>query len=203
MLEPLIIQNTYFRNRRFTIPVQIVKNPRIRNSPEAEDTLKMFYTMRLTLTALTISLFASQTALAEGAITIKTDQTQIISVSSSPGTVITGNPSIADVTVHGNNVFLHGRAFGTTNLIVLSKTGEQLLSTEVTVANGAANTAAMFSPGGGDFGGIRRVSYVCAPLCEAAMQPGDPLVYTQELVKSNSKKSDLATGKTSAASEND
>lgn len=161
----------------------------------------MFYTMRLTLTALTISLFASQTALAEGAITIKTDQTQIISVSSSPGTVITGNPSIADVTVHGNNVFLHGRAFGTTNLIVLGKTGEQLLSTEVTVANGAANTAAIFSPGGGDFG-IRRVSYVCAPLCETAMQPGDPLMYTQELVKANSKKSDLATGKTSASSEN-
>jgi len=72
---------------------------------------------------------------------VKTDQTQLISISGTPGTVVIGNPSIADVTVHGNKLFVHGRAFGSTSLIILDENGNQLSALDITVMLGGENDA--------------------------------------------------------------
>jgi Pilus formation protein N terminal region len=149
--------------------------------------------LRNTLSALSLAILSSSAAFAAQELVLKTDQTQLLSVSGSPGAVVIGNPSIADATVHGSQIFIHGRAFGGTNLIVLDRDGNQLAAFEVTVQIGGNNNMALFAAG-------NRYSYVCAPLCETAMQVGDEFTWTDSLIKLNQKKGDLATGKTSAQS---
>lgn len=148
---------------------------------------------RVTISALTLAFFCSSAAFAAQEIIIKTDQTQLINVSGSPGTVVIGNPSIADATVHGDKIFLHGRSFGSTNLIILDQDGNQLASLDITVQQGGLNNIALFKAG-------VRYSYVCAPNCEATMQAGDQVDWFGDVAKMDGKKSDAATGKSSADS---
>ena len=148
---------------------------------------------RVTISALTLAFFCNSAAFAAQEIIIKTDQTQLINVSGSPGTVVIGNPSIADATVHGDKIFVHGRSFGSTNLIILDQDGNQLASLDITVQLGGVNNVALYKAG-------IRYSYVCAPNCEATLQAGDQVDWFGDVAKMNSKKSDLATGKSSADS---
>lgn len=141
----------------------------------------------LNLSALALLTAAGVPAMAAESLTIQTDKTQLVSVSAEPGTVVVGNPSIADVTVNGKQIFVHGRAFGDTNLIILDAAGNQIANFDITVAHNPTNAVALYRAG-------VRTSYTCAPLCEVTMQPGDPLPYTDELIKVNEKKASFATG---------
>jgi Flp pilus assembly secretin CpaC len=82
---------------------------------------------------------ADQAALAGSPITIQTDQTQLIAISADPGTVVVGNPSIADVSLSGRRVFLHGRGYGSTNILILDLNGNQLANFDVTVTHDHPN----------------------------------------------------------------
>ena len=97
---------------------------------------------RVTISALTLAFFYTSAAFAAQELIIKTDQTQLINVAGVPGAVIIGNPSIADATVHGDKIFVHGRAFGSTNLIILDENGNQLASLDITVQMGGENNLA-------------------------------------------------------------
>jgi Pilus formation protein N terminal region len=99
--------------------------------------------------------------------------------------------SIADVTVNGKQVFVHGHAFGDTNLLILDTSGNQIANFDITVAHSPTNALALYKAG-------VRTSYTCAPLCEVTMQLGDPLQYTDTLIGVNGSKAGLATGKKSA-----
>jgi hypothetical protein len=150
----------------------------------------MLKLLHVTTGALALAFLYTSAAFAAQELIIKTDQTQLINVSGNPGAVIIGNPSIADATVHGDKIFVHGRAFGSTNLIILDQSGNQLASLEVTVQLGGVNNVALFKAGS-------RYSYVCAPLCEATLQSGDNPDWFSDIAKMNAKKSDAATGKSS------
>ncbi len=149
--------------------------------------------LRISIGALALALLTASAAIAAQELVIKSDETQLLNVSGSPGAVVIGNPSIADATVHGTKIFLHGRAAGSTNLIVLDQEGNQLASMEITVQVNGENNVALFKAG-------NRYSYVCATLCEEAMRPGDQVDYFSDVMKMNSNKSDFASGKSSADS---
>jgi hypothetical protein len=149
--------------------------------------------LRTATSALTLAFFCTSAAYAAQEIIIKTDQTQLIDVSGNPGAVVIGNPSIADATVHGDKIFLHGRAFGSTNLIILDQEGNQLASLEITVQKGGLNNVALFKAG-------TRYSFVCAPNCEATLQSGDQVDWFADIAKMDTKKSGNATGKSSSDS---
>lgn len=143
------------------------------------------------LLGLSLALAAGAAAAAEPLV-IFTDQTQIITVARMPGTVVVGNPSIADATIQGDNIFFHGRSFGTTNVIILDDKGKQISSFEITVQLGGSNNVAMFKAG-------LQYSYVCAPDCEAAMHVGDnPAYFKDNVLERNKDKIQLATGQKSA-----
>ena len=89
--------------------------------------------LRNTLGALLLALLSSSTALAAQDLVILTDQTQLLSISGNPGTVVIGNPSIADATVQGTRIFVHGRSYGTTNMVILDQDGNQISSFDITV----------------------------------------------------------------------
>jgi Flp pilus assembly secretin CpaC len=120
--------------------------------------------LALGLTAL------SPVAMAGEPITVYTDHSRVLSVSRPPATIIIGNPSIADVTIQGNQVLLHARSFGETNIIILDEQGSQLADYEVTVQLGGNNNVAVFKAG-------YRYSYVCAPDCESTLHVGDEKEY--------------------------
>ena len=168
---------------------------KLKNNPsfDIKETGDMLKFLRAATSALTLAFFCTSAAYAAQEIIIKTDQTQLIDVSGNPGAVVIGNPSIADATVHGDKIFLHGRAFGSTNLIILDQEGNQLASLEITVQKGGLNNVAIYKAG-------TRYSYVCAPNCEVALQAGDQVDWFGDVAKMNNSKTSSATGKTSSES---
>jgi hypothetical protein len=149
-----------------------------------------------TVGALAMVLFSSSTIFAAEKVehmTVKMDETVLLNVSGAPGSVVIGNPSIADATAHGSKIFIHGRSYGSTNLTILDVDGKQLVSFDVSVEVGSSDNVAIFRA-------AERYSYVCAPLCQASMQIGDNADYTKTIVELNGAKIKLATGQSSAQS---
>ena len=136
-------------------------------------------------------ILATEQSFAGQPLIVQTDKSQIISISTEPGAVVIGNPAIADITVNGRQIFVHGHAFGDTNLLVLDKDGNQIANFDITVAHSSDNAIAVFSPRG-------RFSYTCAPLCETTMQTGDPTEWTNNIIGVNAAKTEFATGKKTA-----
>jgi uncharacterized Zn-binding protein involved in type VI secretion len=151
----------------------------------------MNFDLKRSLTGMALLTLSAVRAFAGEPIIIQEDRTQIISVSAEPGTVVIGNPSIADVSVNGKQVFLHGHAFGETNLIILDTGGREIANFDITVSHNSNHSLAIYKAG-------NRFSYTCAPLCEVAMEPGDQGDYIEKVIGVNGSKSGFATGKKSA-----
>lgn len=133
-------------------------------------------------------LSLASTAEAASDVTIFADQAKIIQVSGQPGTVVVGNPSIADVSVQGERVVLMGRNYGVTNVIILDRDGRQLAALDVTVQITDKNAVHVFKAGG-------RMSLACAPVCEQTLQVGDEVTKVFEpLAKEITTKGGIASG---------
>jgi Pilus formation protein N terminal region len=122
---------------------------------------------------------------------VGTDMTSLVTLSTEPATIAIGNPSIADVTLNGKQVFIHGHAFGDTNVILLDRAGNMIANFDVTVKYEVANMVSIFGKG-------QRWSFTCAPYCESVMIPGDNFTYTSTMLTLNQQKNQFATGKISA-----
>ncbi len=132
--------------------------------------------------------FASH-ALAGSDVVVMADQAKMLSVAGEPSTIVVGNPIIADATVAGSQIFVHGRNFGSTNLIVLDKQGNQLANLDVTVMQGGDNNLTVFRGGG-------KYSYVCAPQCQVISQVGDKTDFFDAVTDATTKKNGLIVGAT-------
>lgn len=183
-----------FRNRRFTIHVQIGKPLQGNRWTAIKETRDMLKLLRVTSSALALAFLCTSASFAAQELIVKTDQTQLISITGNPGTVVIGNPSIADVTIQGSKIFVHGRAYGSTNLIILDENGNQLSALDITVQPGGENNLRVYKAGA-------RFSYVCAPSCEATLQSGDASGFFGDISKMDARKSGAATGKSSGESE--
>jgi len=136
-----------------------------------------------------LSILASAPSLAGSEIVVMADEAKLLSVGGEVATVVVGNPSIADATVQGENVFVHGRSFGSTNLIVLDKQGSQIANLGVTVMQGGNSNLTVFRGGG-------KYSYVCEPNCQVALQIGDKADFYDAIESQTTKKIGLATALT-------
>ena len=130
--------------------------------------------------AASLLLVSSAAALAGEPIVVRLDHSQIFAMARGPATVVVGNPSIADVTIEGKNVFLHARAFGSSNVLVLDDEGKQLADYDVTVQIGGNNNLIIFKAG-------LSQSYVCAPLCESTLHIGDDKNYFSDVIAPEQK----------------
>lgn len=61
-------------------------------------------------------------------ISVGVDQSQILQLPAMPGAIVIGNPAIADVSIQGQKLFVHGRSFGQTSLTILDLQGNQMAS---------------------------------------------------------------------------
>lgn len=122
---------------------------------------------------------------------IQSDESQMLTIPANPGVVIVGNPSIADVSIDGTKVFVHGRGFGQTTLLILDTEGKQLANFDVTVTHTQVTNVAVFSGG-------PRYSYSCSPYCEAELQIGDNTDHFKSISDSIMKKMEISTGSKTA-----
>jgi hypothetical protein len=120
-------------------------------------------------------------------ITVKADQATLVAIAGDPATVVVGNSLFADVSMKQGMIVIHGRHFGTTNVIVLDQEGTQLASFEVNVVRGGSRNVTIYKAGSA-------FSYLCAPACESALQVGDDADYYGNINSGVSQKLQLSAG---------
>ena len=131
------------------------------------------------------------------ALTVLVDRSQLMQLSTDPGTVVVGNPSMADVSLNGRQLFIHGHSVGETNLMVFDQSGEKIADYDITVTQGGENAMTVFK---GTTNGTQRFSYACAPICEHSMMVGDDSASFNSLIGDNGNKTNFKQGiKASAA----
>lgn len=121
------------------------------------------------------------------AVTVKADQATLVALAGEPATVLVGNSLFADVTLEKGMIVIHGRQFGTTNVIVLDKENDELANFELTVVRGGSKNVTVRK-------GVSTFSYQCAPSCENALQVGDNPDYFSSVSSGMSTKLQLSTG---------
>ncbi len=103
----------------------------------------------------------------EKCLVILSDHMRRVRLDRPAGTILVGNPLIADVTVLGNDtVFVSARSIGSTNIIVLDKQGNEMVTYEVFVREPRTKRVVLNN------GGIAE-NYQCAPHCERALTQSD------------------------------
>lgn len=153
-----------------------------------------YHTPLLVTAATAFIALAAPLAQAGQALNVETDQSQLVILPSTPGSVVIGNPTIADATVEGNKLFIHGRAFGTTNIMIMDMDGNQIAAFDVSTTHVTNNAVALYR-------GPDRRSLNCAPFCEYELQIGDGFAHSVEVAAQTKTKIELATGTDTAKSE--
>ncbi len=134
---------------------------------------------------------AAATAYAGAPIQVPVDEARIVKLADKPGTIIVGNPSIADVSLrNGTLLIVQGKSYGATNIIVLTRDGKQIANMDVLVQARYRHALSVFSSSG-------RKSFRCKPFCEPELNAGDDASYFSQVQTQSSTKSKTAesTGK--------
>jgi hypothetical protein len=131
---------------------------------------------------------ATGAAATDTSITVYADQAKILKLSGSPAAVVIGNPMVADVSIQGGVLAVHGRHFGNTNLIILDNLGNEIAALQVNVIRADANNIEIFK-GGAEGKIVGKFSYVCAPTCESVIMPGDDIDYNAAIASQIATKS--------------
>lgn len=101
------------------------------------------------------------------ALDVAMDHARIVRIDREAATIIIGNPSIVDASVHdARTVILTGRSYGSTNVVILDEGGAVLLDENVTVTGDEANSVRVYRQ-------EARTTYSCAPRCEPRVAIGD------------------------------
>ncbi len=108
---------------------------------------------------------------------VDVDRARVVRMPEGAQTLIIGNPLIADVTMLKTNrlMVVTGKSFGSTNLILLDPTGNQVGEEIITVTQPMDKLVVLR--------GSRRESYACAPDCAPAVDLGDDKDYTARVLE--------------------
>ncbi len=119
---------------------------------------------------------------------VKVDETVTLKLNQPANSVVVGNATVADVTVHdARTLLVTGKAFGSTNLTVLDRSGNTIYSSQLTV-------------GGEDDAGLTIVrsgatySYSCVDKCRATPMVGDAPSHFQDVMTTVTGKQQTARG---------
>jgi hypothetical protein len=119
-----------------------------------------------------IAAAALTAALAPGALAaepfkVALDQTVSMSLAHPAASVALGNATVADVTVSdANTLLITGKAFGTTNLLVLDRNGHTILQTQLVVSADSVGQLTIYRGAGTN-------TYSCIEKCRPAPVVGD------------------------------
>ena len=136
--------------------------------------------------ALAAALAISRDGAAE-TVTVVLDQAQLMKLPDKVGTIIIGNPLIADVSLQtGGTMVITGKGYGATNIIALDRTGATLMTATIQVV-GPRDAVVVYR-------GVDRESYSCAPTCERRITLGDAPPYFDATLAQAGTRSGSAAG---------
>ena len=103
-----------------------------------------------------------------GHYSVELNKTEVVYLPANAGAVVIGNPDIADVSVHSaNTIFVVGRGYGETNLVVLNNAGQKIMDADIQVVNNLPAYGVRI------YNGADRSTYSCAPYCQPSPVLGD------------------------------
>ena len=152
----------------------------------------MTYRLRTTASAFILGLsglmFASTANAAE--YNVEINKTQILRLPGPASAVVIGNPQIADISVHSNNMLLiNGRGYGETNIIVFDEFGQTMMDSDISVmAPRSGNSIRVKNIGRGS------ETYSCTPYCAPAPILGDDAKFVSQFEGETVTASSSATG---------
>ena len=98
---------------------------------------------------------------------VPADHAALIRLPGDAAAIVVGNPHIADVMLYdARTIFVTGRVYGRTNLIALDDNGRVLYTSDLAVTASPRGQVQVFR-------NTERMSYVCAPECQAVPLVGD------------------------------
>jgi len=99
---------------------------------------------------------------------VELNKTEILRLPGAASSILIGNPSIADVTVQSSDIlFIVGRGYGETNLIILDSSGNTMMDTDLQVVNTLPQHGVRL------YNGKNRETYSCIPYCGPSPVLGD------------------------------
>lgn len=140
--------------------------------------------LALMITGLTISGAMAED---DDRIAIGIDEARLVTATERPASIIVGNPSIADVMIQRGMIVLLGKAYGTTNILMLDGDGRTLADMRVTVIANSEDRVSLYRGGPRD-------SYICGVTCEPELKIGDRSDHFNRAQQQIVIKSGLATG---------
>jgi Flp pilus assembly secretin CpaC len=110
---------------------------------------------------------AAQQPVSDEAIIVRLDQATLIKLPERAGTVIVGNPLIADVAIQSGGIaVVTAKGYGVTNVVVLDRSGAVLMEKALIVSSPAGHVVYVYR-------GTRRMTYSCDPDCSMRVNLGD------------------------------
>lgn len=105
---------------------------------------------------------------------VELNRTEVVHLPQAAAAIVVGNPSVADVSVHSEDtIFLVGRGFGDTNIIILNKAGETVMNANIAVVGSSStNNVRVFAGGAAE-----RSTYNCSPYCQPSPNLGDATAF--------------------------
>jgi hypothetical protein len=121
---------------------------------------------------------AAQPGLADDrTIRVVMDYARLVRLPDGAQTLVIGNPLVADVSMVKDQLFVvTGKSFGTTNLIVLDRSGQQVGESIVTVVPASDKVLVQRGP--------HRESLSCYPKCVPTVELGDDTAYAGSVIGS-------------------
>ncbi len=139
-----------------------------------------------------VLLTAAGLALAAAAqaqqLSVETSKSVPVRLSGQAASIVIGNKNVADVAVHNENlIFVTGKGFGTTNLLVFDRAGREIYNTEVMVTINSSNLVTVNRAG-------LNQTYDCTPVCRPALSLGDDPDHFDRLMQQQLQSQALAEG---------
>jgi Flp pilus assembly secretin CpaC len=137
------------------------------------------------LGALALSLASAVSA---EALYVETGKAMPVRINGSASSIVVGNNNVADVTAHNDQLlFVTGKSYGTTNLLVFDKAGRQIYSAEVMVTTSSTNLVTINRAG-------QSYTYDCSPNCKAVLSTGDEPGHFAALIDQQLQSQTLTAG---------
>jgi len=96
------------------------------------------------------------------------DQAQRVQLRGPAGSVIVGNPAIADVTVvDSNTLYITGKGYGVTEIVAVDQIGRTVFQSQVIVSDGAGSGRVRIWRGG------QATEMACGSSCSPSMRTSD------------------------------
>jgi len=122
----------------------------------------------LALGVIALTPVIAQAGTADGHYSVELNKTEVVYLPATAGAVVIGNPEIADVSIHSaDTIFVVGRGYGETNLVVLNTAGQKIMDADIQVVNNLPAHGVRI------YNGSDRETYSCAPYCQPAPVLGD------------------------------